>query len=307
MLKIVVLGAAAGGGLPQWNCRCAVCAQAWSDPALRETQASLAASVDGRNWFLINASPDLRAQILATPQLHPQEGSLRHSPIAGVILTNGEIDAVTGLLSMREGQPFALHAHPRVLETLAANSLFNVLDPAKVPRLPLRPGEPFEPLLPDGRPSGLLIEAFDAPGKPAWYLETAAEAPKPAEGDTLGLTLADRASGARAHVLLACAAMTPDLAERLRGADLLFFDGTLWRDDEMILSGLSQKTGRRMGHLSISGPEGSMALLQDLEIRRKVFLHVNNSNPVWLPDSPERAAVEAAGWSLPRQGEEFAA
>src|SRR5476651_2638107 len=127
MFRIVVLGAAAGGGVPQWNCGCPVCQAARTEHlGLQSTQASIAISADDAHWFLINASPDLRQQLIATPQLHPKAGQLRHSPIAGVILTNGEVDAVAGLLSMREGWPFAIYAHPRVLSILKANSIFNV-------------------------------------------------------------------------------------------------------------------------------------------------------------------------------------
>src|SRR6056297_3192480 len=152
MLSVLVLGAAAGGGLPQWNCNCGPCSAAWADPALRDTQASIAISADdGAHWFLINASPDIRQQIVQTPALHPR--ALRHNPIAGVILTNGEVDAVTGLLSLREGSPFAIHAHERVLSVLEENSIFNVLDRGRVPRLPMALETPFEPRLPNGAPS----------------------------------------------------------------------------------------------------------------------------------------------------------
>ena len=138
MLRVVVLGAAAGGGIPQWNCGCPVCRKARSEnPELRSTQASIAVSADGAHWYLINASPDLRQQLIATPQLHPRAGQLSHSPIAGVILTNGEIDAVAGLLSMREGSPFTLYAHERVLAILRSNSIFNVLGENNVKRLPI--------------------------------------------------------------------------------------------------------------------------------------------------------------------------
>ncbi len=184
MLKVVILGSAAGGGLPQWNCNCDQCAAAWAEPSLRNTQVSAAISADGgRHWFLINASPDIRQQILETPALHPAKGHLRHSPIAGVILTNGEIDAIAGLLSLREGTPFALHAHPRVLATLKANSVFEVLKPDLVKRIPMALNDVFQPLLPDGTPSGLRVEAFAVPGKPAWYMEAARADP----GDTIGL------------------------------------------------------------------------------------------------------------------------
>jgi pyrroloquinoline quinone biosynthesis protein B len=302
MLSLIVLGSAAGGGVPQWNCGCDICRAARSRPALQNGQASIAVSVDGAHWFLVNASPDLRSQLIATPQLFPKEGAVRHSPIAGVILTNAEVDAIAGLLSLREGAVFSIHAHPRVLDTLAANSVFDVLDPTRVPRIPVAEGVPFEPRLADGSPSGLLVEAFNVPGKVALYLEGRGER---TEGDTVGLTLTDIASGQTAHVLTACAAMTPQLAERLRGSDLVFFDGTLWRDDEMIRAGLAEKTGQRMGHMSMSGADGAIAALAPLGIRQKVFIHINNSNPALLPESPERRAVEAAGWTVPEPGRVF--
>src|SRR6266852_5195443 len=151
MLRVVVLGAAAGGGIPQWNCGCPVCLAARTEhPELQSTQASIAISADGGHWFLINASPDLRQQLIATPQLHPQAGKLRHSPISGVILTNGEIDAIAGLLSMREGSSFTIYAHPKVLSILNANRIFNVLNEKNVGRQPIELDKAFEPSLPGG-------------------------------------------------------------------------------------------------------------------------------------------------------------
>jgi pyrroloquinoline quinone biosynthesis protein B len=302
MLKVVILGSAAGGGVPQWNCNCAVCAAAWADPALRNTQVSVAISADdGRHWFLINASPDIRQQILDTPALHPGKGKLRHSPIAGVILTNGEIDAIAGLLSLREGTPFALHGHPRVLDTLATNSVFDVLNPSLVPRIPMLLDQPFEPLLPDGTPSGLQIEAFAVSGKPAWYMEDAAADP----GDTIGLKLQSSSGGDAVYFIAACAEITPDLIARLTGARLVLFDGTLWQDDEMIRAGLGQKTGQRMGHLSMSGPDGTIAALAKVAIKERVFVHINNTNPALLPLSAEHQAASKSGWRIPTTGEEF--
>ena len=172
MLRIVVLGAAAGGGVPQWNCGCPVCRAARDGhPELRSTQASIAFSADDAHWFLVNASPDLRQQLIAAKQLHPKPGALRHSPIAGVILTNGEIDAVTGLLSMREGSPFTIYAHAKVLAILKSNSIFNVLNETIVGREPIEVDQPFEPRLPDGTPSGIEVLPFAVSGKGAWYLE----------------------------------------------------------------------------------------------------------------------------------------
>ncbi len=298
-MKVIILGSAAGGGVPQWNCNCTICTAAWADRSLRDTQVSVAVSVDdGGHWFLINASPDIRQQILDTPALHPAKGHLRHSPIAGVILTNGEIDAIAGLLSLREGSPFALHAHPRVLGILSANSVFDVLNPALVPRIPMHLDQPFEPLLPDGARSGLSIEAFAVPGKPAWYMEGAAADP----GDTIGLKLQSAAGGNAVFFIAACAGVTPDLAARLAGARLVLFDGTLWQDDEMIRADLGQKTGQRMGHLSMTD---SIAALADVAITERVFVHINNTNPALLPGTVERRAAEASGWRIPRPGGEF--
>jgi pyrroloquinoline quinone biosynthesis protein B len=305
MLRIVVLGAAAGGGVPQWNCGCAVC-QAARNGGPQSTQASIAISADGEHWFLINASPDLRQQLIATPQLHPKAGRLRHSPIAGVILTNSEVDAVAGLLSMREGSPFTIYAHPRVLAILKANSIFNVLSETNVRRQPIAIDEAFEPQLPGGSPSDIEIVPFAVPGKGAWYLEGKAHpAGDDAAGDTLGLRIGDKASGKHLYFLAACARVTPELKARLAGALLIFFDGTVWRDDELIAAGLGAKTGQAMGHIAMSGDNGAIAALADLGIDRKIFLHINNSNPALLRDSAERQTAEQAGWQIPADGTEI--
>lgn len=274
---------------------------------MQSGQVSLAVTADdGAHWFLVNASPDLRQQVLSSAELRPHAGHLRHSPIAGVILTNGEVDAVAGLLSMREGQPFAIHGHPRVLDLLDMNPIFNVLDRARVPRLPITPGQWFEPALPDGRLSGLEVQAFEVAGKVAWYMEGVQGTARETPGDTLGLTF--RAKGAErpvVHVLTACARVDESLRQRLAGADLVFFDGTLWTDDEMITQGLAPKTGQAMGHVAMSGPEGAIAGLEGLGIVRKAFIHINNSNPVLDPASPQRAEAEAAGWTIPQAQEVF--
>jgi pyrroloquinoline quinone biosynthesis protein B len=307
MLRVVVLGAAAGGGIPQWNCGCQVCRKARSEhPELRSTQASIAVSADGAHWYLVNASPDLRQQLIATPQLHPKAGELRHSPIAGVILTNSEVDAVAGLLSMREGSPFTLYAHARVLAILRSNSIFNVLGENNVKRQPIEADKAFEPALPDGSPSGMEIVPFAVPGKGAWYLEGKAHpAGGDAAGDTLGLRILDKSNGKYFYFLAACADVTDDLKARLAGAALVFFDGTVWRDDELIVQGLGTKTGQGMGHISMSGEHGAIESLAGLDIGRKMFLHINNSNPALLSGSDERKAVEQAGWQIPADGTEI--
>jgi pyrroloquinoline quinone biosynthesis protein B len=307
MLRVVVLGAAAGGGIPQWNCGCPVCRMARTQhPELQSTQASIAISADADHWFLINASPDLRQQLTATPQLHPAAGQLRHSPIAGVILTNGEIDAVAGLLSMREGWPFTIYGHERVLSILRTNSIFNVLGEKNVKRQPIEVDQAFEPSLPDGSPSGIEVVPFAVPGKGAWYLEGKAHpAGGDGIGDTLGLRIADKSSGKHFFFIAACAHVTDDLKSRLAGASAIFFDGTVWRDDELIAAGLGNKTGQGMGHIAMSGETGAIESLAGLDIDRKMFLHINNSNPVWLGDSAERKTAERAGWQIPADGTEI--
>src|SRR5882762_9266008 len=307
MLRVVVLGAAAGGGVPQWNCGCPVCRIARSEhPELQSTQASIAISADGDHWFLVNSSPDLRQQLIVTPQLHPKAGELRHSPICGVILTNGEIDAVAGLLSMREGSPFTIYAHARVLAILKANSIFNVLGEKNVRRQPIEVDQAFEPTLPDGSSSGLEILPFEVPGKAAWYLEGQVHpAGGDGVGDTLGLRIEDKQGGKYLYFLSACARVTDELKSRLAGAPLIFFDGTVWRDDELIAAGLGDKTGQNMGHIAMSGDHGAIAALAQLDIGRKIFLHINNSNPALLPDSPERKMAERAGWQIPADGTEI--
>src|ERR1700760_4976012 len=220
MLRVVVLGAAAGGGVPQWNCGCEVCRAARDgQPELQSPQPSIAFSRDGAHWYLINASPDLRQQLTATPQLHPKQGALRHSPIAGVILTNGEIDAVAGLLSMREGSPFAIYAHAKVLAILKSNSIFNVLSEKNVARVPIEVDQTFEPKLPDGSPAGIEILPFTVAGKGAWYLEGEAHpGGDDGAGDTLGLRIRDKTTDKHFFFIAACANVDDELKARLNGS-----------------------------------------------------------------------------------------
>ena len=307
-MRILVLGAAAGGGFPQWNCNCPNCRRARAgDPAATpRTQSSVAVSADGERWVLLNASPDLRQQINDNPELHPKHGA-RHTPVAAVVLTNGDVDHVAGLLNLRERQPLALYATGRILDVLSGNPMFQVLAPEAVDRRPVRLGAAT--MLHDAadEPLGLEIEMFAVPGKVALYLEDpdAADFGSTPE-DTVGVRVRSTASdGAGFFYIPGCAAMPPELADRLRDAALVLFDGTLWRDDEMLSGGTGVKTGGRMGHLSISGPDGSMAAFRSLDVARKVFIHLNNTNPVLLTDSPERQAVEAAGWQVAHDGMRF--
>ncbi len=296
MLRARILGAAAGGGLPQWNCGCRNCglARAGAIPSL--TQSSLAVSADGWTWAILNASPDIRVQMAATPELHPT--GPRTSPLRSVLLTNGDIDHVAGLLSLRERQSFALHATQEILDVVGANPMFDALAGDAVERKAVKMGVETE-IAP-----GLTAELFAAPGKVPLYLE-GAEVRTDLEGEqTVGVHL--RAGGRDAFYVPGCAAVTERLAARLRGAALVLFDGTLWRDDEMQIEGVGTKTGRRMGHISMSGLDGSIAAFGTLGVGRKVFVHMNNTNPALRPDSPERAELEAAGWEIAWDGMEIA-
>lgn len=308
MLRIVVLGAAAGGGYPQWNCNCEACRAARADDgsAAAATQSSLAVSADGDHWVLLNASPDLRQQINQTPVLHPRHGR-RHSPIVGAVLTNADVDHIAGLLTLRESQPLSLYGTERVLSVLSQNSVFGVLNPEFVRRNRLPLGAATDLALPDGSASGLSVETFAVPGKVALYLEDESRGPNfgSVEEDTVGLRVAVPAEDKHFYYVPGCAAMPPDLARRLEGAPLLFFDGTTWTDDEMQARGVGHKTGQRMGHMHMSGETGSIAAMASLGIRRKIFIHINNTNPVHLRDSPERAAAREAGWEIAFDGMEI--
>ena len=295
-LIAVVLGSAAGGGFPQWNCCCPVCRLAWAgDPRVKpRTQASIAVSADGERWLLINASPDLRAQISATPVLHPK-ADRRDSPIAAVILTGAEIDQTTGLLTLRERQPFRLLATAATHGFVAGNPMFSALQPDLVPRLTIVPGECFAPL------PGIEAELFSVPGKVPLYLE--GDRSKDEADVNVGVEL--RAGTARLVYVPGAAAVPAPIQDRLARADIVLFDGTLYRDDEMILTGTGEKTGRRMGHMPIDGPDGTLVTLAGLSGRR-LFIHINNTNPILIDGSPERAHVTAAGWEVAEDGMEIA-
>jgi len=296
MLTAIVLGAAAGGGFPQWNCNCDVCRLAWAgDLRVRaRTQASLAVSSDGKRWTLLNASPDLRAQIQATPALHPT--ALRDSPIESVVLTGAEIDQTAGLLSLRERSPFLLIATAATLAAVAGNPMFGVLAADVVSRRAITPGEKFAL---DG---GLEAELFMVPGKLPLYLE--GENPETAEESAanVGVEIIDGAK--RLAYVPGAAAVTPALRQRLSRADVILFDGTLSTDDEMMRSGTGTKAGRRMGHMPIEGEGGSLAAFEGLPAR-KIYVHINNTNPILVDGSPERRRVEAAGWEVAEDGMEI--
>ncbi len=294
-LTAIVLGSAAGGAFPQWNCRCPVCALAWAgDSRVRpRTQAGLAVSAGDGRWTLLNAAPELLQQIRATPVLHPVDG-LRGSPIDAVVLTGGEIDQIAGLLSLRESTAFALYATPSSHTAVAANAMFSAM--TKVTRRAVNPGERFM------LAGGIEAQLFTVPGKVPLYLE--GDDPELGAESAANVGIELSRDGARLVFVPGAAAVTPAMRERFAGADAVLFDGTLFTDEEMIRSGTGQKTGRRMGHMPIDGGDGTLAALADLRARR-IFIHINNTNPVLIDGSPERRKVEAAGWQVAEDGMEI--
>ncbi|GJE60304.1 pyrroloquinoline quinone biosynthesis protein PqqB [Methylobacterium trifolii] len=294
-MHVVILGSAAGGGLPQWNCRCPICALSRAEPdrVRPRTQSSIAVSPDGVDWLLVNASPDIRAQLFDNPVLHPREG-LRHSPIRAVLLTNGDVDHVAGLLTLREGQPYTLYATQGILGSVNDNRVFDVMAAGVVARTAIRPDERFEPV------PGLSVTLFAVPGKvPLWLEDETLQIGAETE-TTVGAMI--EANGRRLAYIPGCARVTDDLKARLSGVDALLFDGTVLYDDDMIRAGVGTKTGWRMGHVPMRGENGSIAALADAQIGRRVFVHINNTNPVLVEGSDARAAVEAEGWTVAHDG-----
>lgn len=296
-LTAIVLGAGAGGGFPQWNCRCPICQFAWAgDPRVKpRTQASLAVSADGRDWVLINASPDLRAQIQATSLLHPRDG-FRDSPIRAVVLTGAEVDQVAGLLTMRERSNFTIYATAETLAVIADNPIFDVLASDIVLRQPAALSQTF------ALPNGLDAELFAVPGKVALYLEKGEPELAAESGVNVGVEITS--GGSRLVYVPGAAALNESLLARLRRADAVLFDGTLFDNDEMIRGGTGTKTGQRMGHMSLSGENGTLQRLAGLTGRR-ILTHINNTNPILVDGSPERRQVEAAGFEIAEDGMEI--
>jgi pyrroloquinoline quinone biosynthesis protein B len=286
-MRLRVLGAGAGGGFPQWNCGCPGCAAVrdGSRPATPRTQSSVAVSADRTTWFLLNASPDLRAQIDACPDLWPRSG--RDSPIAAVLLTDAELDHTMGLLLLREGPGITLHATDASFATLTDGTGFlpTLERYTQVERRRVVPGETV------ALGGTLAYRAFDVPTVKKARFGGGVED----EGRVVGYRLTDTATGRSAVYLPGVQEVTPAVHEELADADVVLVDGTTWTDDEMIRLGLASKTARDMGHLAVDGPGGSLAVLAGLSARRRIYVHINNTNPMLLEDSPEHAAVTALG------------
>jgi pyrroloquinoline quinone biosynthesis protein B len=300
-MLIRVLGSAAGGGFPQWNCNCGNCAAArvGNRHVLARTQTSIAVSGDGVNWTVLDASPDLREQIGRSAALQPSaDDARRASPIKAVVVTGFEIDQVAGLLSLREGQEFCLHATSFVLGSLRGSAVFNVLVKTAVSRRTIKSGKSFEPF--DG--AQIEITPLSVPSKIPFHHEAKRELDG---GETIGLVVRDTRTGKRAAYIPSCAEVTNAMSDAIDGVDVLLFDGTLFTDRELVEQALSDKTGAMMGHISISGPHGAIKSWRDTAIARRIFIHLNNSNPVLRDDSRERQLVNAAGWDVAHDGMEL--
>jgi pyrroloquinoline quinone biosynthesis protein B len=307
-MRLKVIGSAAGGGFPQWNCnyRLSRAARARTSGVQPRTQSSIAISAGQASWVIFNASPDIRRQIEQTPELQPAPDSpLRSTPIRAVVLTNAEIDHIAGLLSLRERQPFAIYATAHVLATLEANSIFSVLDPMIVPRRLLVAMEEIPICDAHGHETGVRVESFPVPGKVPLYLERGTDAGSKETGHAIGLRITSFGSQSDIFYIPGCAHLDRALRGRVDGAACLLFDGTFYTDDEMIAAQVGQKSGASMGHIAMSGEAGSIAGLSDAKIGRRIFVHINNTNPVLDENSAEYAAVNAAGWEVAQDGMEI--
>ncbi|HEV8715244.1 MAG TPA: pyrroloquinoline quinone biosynthesis protein PqqB [Candidatus Binatia bacterium] len=304
-MRVRVLGSGAGGGFPQWNCNCANCRglRSGSLRATARTQSSLALSADGVRWYLINASPDIRQQINAFDNLSPC-AIPRDTPIQAILLTNAELDHVAGLLSLRESQPLYFYSTRQVRDwLLESNVVFRALcsSSQRTWKIVSTSGQ-HELIGADGKDSGLRYQAFAVPGKPPAYLTDVVL--HWSEG-TIGYKITDARSGRSLAYVPAIKQIDANVSAILDSCDCLFFDGTCWSDDELIVQGLVQKTALSMGHVPISGPDGSLAKLAGLRTARKIYTHMNNTNPLLLEDSPERRTVEEAGWEVAFDGMDF--
>ncbi len=304
-MRIHVLGSAAGGGFPQWNCGCPNCRSVREGSVDRRprTQTCVAITTDGDTWFLLGASPEIRGQIESFPSLHPR--TVRHSPIAGIVLTNGDLDHCLGLFSLREFQPLQIYATDQVRRGLTEdNVLYRTLDrfPGQMTWRPLKLECECPLLTAEGKPSGLTIAAIPVPGKVPLHLEGRLH---PDPEDNVGLVICEVASARIVAYVPGVAARTRELDRILQEADCIFFDGTFWSSDELIALGLAQRRAEEMAHWPVGGPTGSLHMLAKMSASSRILIHINNTNPILHEGSPERRQVDAAGIEVAYDGMEI--
>jgi pyrroloquinoline quinone biosynthesis protein B len=303
-VRIKVLGAAAGGGLPQWNCACANCVAVRSQrPHVRaRSQSQLAFEAGEGSWFLINASPDLRYQLITTPEIHPDsKRGLRNSPVSGVILTSADLDHVLGLLLMREFTPMRIYATRTVRSILEANSFFQMLDrlPGQSRWITIEPGVSFS------ANNNLICTPIGLTGTFPAYVGVEERASLDVSSATIGMLL-ENEQGRRIAYLPALSSLSPALCSLLSTCSVVLVDGTFWSDEELQCIQPLTPSARSMGHLPIGGPEGSLAGFADLAGARKIYTHINNTNPILNEQSPQHRAVRDAGWEIAWDGLEIA-
>ena len=292
-MQVVLLGTAAGGGFPQWNCWCPGCRLARHSPdaARPRTQSSAAISADGCRWFLLNASPDIREQLGHLPSGTISDATVRYVPVEGVVLTDAELDHTLGIVLLREAGRLPLYATKAVAGILERDS--RILETTRafsdVPATELPLGKAIHLPYRDGSPSGLSVDAFVVPAGPPRF------ASRDEQGHTVGLRIHDEADDTTCAFVPGCGGLDAALLRLLRDADALLFDGTFWADDEMIALGVGRKTAREIDHMPISGPGGSLEHLTELPCRHRVYTHINNTNPILIESSPECAAVAQSG------------
>jgi pyrroloquinoline quinone biosynthesis protein B len=297
-VRVHILGSAAGGGFPQWNCNCINCngVRTGSLRAKPRTQCSVAVSADGSRWTLLNASPDLRTQISSFPDLLPASG-VRGSSIDAVLLTDAELDHITGLLSLREAQPLPLFCTSRVFDWIfATNPIFAALNQPERLRVTL-----VDNCKPETLRCGLGFEAFFVSGKVPAYVK---RPPENHVGAAVAYKIIDARAGSSIVYVPAIRQIDENFIALAGDCDCLLFDGSFWSENEMELRGAGTRTAAAMGHIPISGSDGSLARLGDLSIR-KIYTHINNTNPILDENSAERREVERAGWEVAEDGMDF--
>jgi len=308
-MRVKVLGSAAGGGFPQWNCGCPNCS-GFRNGTLKvrpRTQAQVAVSSDPSHWFLLNASPDLRQQILAAPELSVASSTLA-SPISNILLTSADVDCVMGLLHLREFQPLHIYSTLSVRRVLTEeNSLFRVLarsnPPVRWDSLSLDRITPLAPPSSPGAKDGLFCKAVPLFGSFPDYVSDSLKASLPSEEAVIGLQLVHKEK--RLFYAPSYSGLGEDWQRAVDESDLALLDGTFWKDDELIQAKRSRRTARDMGHLPLWGDRGMLKRQFRLGKTRRVLIHINNTNPVLNEESPEHRAVREAGWEIAYDGMEF--
>jgi pyrroloquinoline quinone biosynthesis protein B len=310
-MLVRVLGSAAGGGFPQWNCACPNCSslRAQTFHGKARTQTQLALSVDSERWFLLGASPDLRTQIESTSALRPREtpNVTRDSPIAGAVLLNADIDHVLGLLLLRELQPLRVYATKSVRRILTKdNSMFAMLQrvPNQVSWIEFAPGASFTLSDPESEDSGLRCRTLPLGTHfPAYVSAPRRSQLSPLES-SLGAII-DSPSGKRLAFMPAIPRLDAKLIKHLESCDVILIDGTFWSADELIRIQGSGQSAWDMGHVPVSSEQGSLAKLAHLRHPRKIYVHINNTNPMLNEDSPEYRHVRDVGWEIAEDGWQF--